>query len=93
MQENTANDVGKYFAKVETAKTCFKNGGKRILKQALKWQIEGFLRGSGRRRENRQGTVSRALNKVDLSWEEAAAAGKDGVLLYQHVTQCIMDAS
>jgi len=49
-----------YFAskKVETAKTCFKNGGHRILKQALKWEIGGFLERIGTtKRESARNSV------------------------------------
>ena len=62
---------------------------KRIPQQALYWQVPGYKRGPGRPRGNWRGIVTKDLQKIGFTWEEAevAALGRHG--WRRSVAQCV----
>jgi len=66
----------------------------RIPKQALHWEVAGFMRRPGRPRMNWRDVVKKVkdLQRIGLTWEEVEALAQDRHSWRQRVALCIGDA-
>jgi len=62
----------------------------RIPQQALYWQVPGYKRGPGRPRANWRSVVSKDLQKMGFTWEEAEVAALDRHEWRRSVAQCVL---
>ena len=67
----------------------FRMDHKRIRQQALYWQVPGYKIGPGRPRTNWRGVVSKDLQKMGFTWEEAEVAALDRHGWRRSVAQCV----